>query len=146
METGLVQSVADDRWRLQRAGALESSIFAIGIGAARPPQYTDDHEQIDNAFAQAVVWLKEGKNLGLLTLYEGRIQRRVEKNLAIIRQLQQDRQAALQQAVEEAELLAQLAASKGESFDIERDFPRETLPPQFVYASRDRKSTRLNSS
>src|ERR1035438_3700435 len=81
-EIGLVQSVADDRWRLARAGALESSIFAIGIGAARPPQYTDDHEQIDNAFAQAVVWLKEGKNLGLLTLYEGRIQRRVEKNLA----------------------------------------------------------------
>src|ERR1017187_1941523 len=40
-ETGLVQSVADDRWRLARAAALENSIFAIGIGAARPPQYTD---------------------------------------------------------------------------------------------------------
>src|ERR1035438_1241296 len=37
METGLVQSVADDRWRLTRAAAIENSIFAIGIGAARPP-------------------------------------------------------------------------------------------------------------
>ncbi len=99
-----------------------------------PTNTPTPHEQIDVAYAQAVVWLKEGKNLGLLTLYEGRIQRRVEKNLAIVRQLQQDRKAALQQAVEEATLLAQLAASKGETFDIERDFPREALPPQFVFS------------
>ena len=132
MEAGLVQSVADDRWRLARAGAMENSILAAGLGDGRPTKFTDPHEQIDVAFAQAVVWLKEGNKLALLTLYEGRIQRRVEKNLATLRQLQQDRKAALQQAVEEAELLAQLAASKGETFDIERDFPRETLPPQFV--------------
>jgi hypothetical protein len=49
--------------------------------------------------------------------------------------LQQDRQAALNQAVEEANLLAQLAASKGESYDIERDFPREALPPQFDFST-----------
>jgi hypothetical protein len=134
-EAGLVQSVADDRWRLARAAAMENSILASGLGDGRPPKYTDPHEQIDVAFAQAVVWLKEGKSLGLLTLYEGRIQRRVEKNLALIRQLQQDRKAALQQAVEEAELLAQFAASKGETYDIERDFPREALPHQFVFST-----------
>ncbi len=134
-EAGLVQSVADDRWRLARAGAMENSILAAGLGDGRPPKYTDDHEQIDVAFAQAVVWLKEGKSLGLLALYEGRIQRRIEKNLAILRQWQEDRNAALQQAVEEAELLAQFAASKGETFDIERDFPREAIPPQFVFST-----------
>ncbi len=59
----------------------------------------------------------------------------MEKNLTILRQLQQDRKAALQQAAEEAELLAQLAAGKGEAFDIERDFPREALPRQFVFST-----------
>jgi hypothetical protein len=53
----------------------------------------------------------------------------------MIRQLQQDRKAAFQQAVEEAELLAQFAASQGEAYDIERDFPREAIPPQFVFST-----------
>jgi hypothetical protein len=30
MESGLVQSIADDRWRLIRAATLESAIFAEG--------------------------------------------------------------------------------------------------------------------
>jgi hypothetical protein len=132
MEIDLVQSICDDRWRLKRAAGMENALFAIGLG--EPDTVTAGHEEIDAAFAHARVWLEEGKNLQLLTLYESRIQRRVEKNLAMLRQLQQDRQAALQKAVEEATLLAQLAASKGESYDIERDFPREALPPQFDFS------------
>ncbi len=132
-EAGLVQSVADDRWRLGRAAAMENSI--LSMGTQTPPNMISEHEEIDTALAQAIVWLKEGKSLGLLTLYEGRIQRRVEKNLAIIRQLQQDRQAALQQAVEEADLLAEFAASQGEAYDVERDFPREAIRPQFVFST-----------
>ena len=130
LETGLVQSVADDRWRLQSAVAAESAIFAMGIAA--PDGITAHHPEIDAAFAQAQVWLSDAaKKLSLMSLYEGRIQRRVERNLGLLRQLQQDRQAALQQAAEQSQLLAQLAASKGESYDTERDFPREALPPQF---------------
>src|ERR1035438_4155928 len=110
---------------------MEAAIFALGIEAARP--FTG-HPEIDAVYAQAATWLKDGKSIALLSLYEGRIQRRVEKNLAILRQLQQDRNAALQQVAEQAQLLAQLAANKGESYDIERDFPREALPQHFVFA------------
>ncbi len=133
MEASLVQSVADNRWRLQRAAAMENAI--LSMGTQTPPNIISEHEEIDTALAQAVVWLKEGKNLSLLTLYENRIQRRVEKDMQMLRQLQQDRNAALNKAVEEATLLAQLAASKGEVYDIERDFPREALPPQFVFST-----------
>ncbi len=105
------------------------------MGTQTPPNIISGNEEIYTAFAQAVVWLKEGKNLGLLTLYESRIQRRVEKDMLMLRQLQQDRNAALQQAVEEATLLAQLAASQGEVHNIERDFPREAIPPQFVFST-----------
>ncbi len=133
MEASLVQSVADNRWRLQRAAAMENAI--LSMGTQTPPNIISEHEEIDTALAQAVVWLKEGKNLSLLTLYENRIQRRVEKDMQMLRQLQQDRQAALDKAVEEATLLAQFAASKGEVYDIERDFPREALPPQFVFST-----------
>jgi hypothetical protein len=132
MEADLVQSIADDRWRLKRA-AIENSIFAIGLGG--PDKVTAHHEEIDTALAEAQVWMTDSKRLALLTLYENRIQRRVEKNLQILHQMQQDRKAALDKAVEEADLLAQLAASKGEAYDIERDFPRAAHPRNLIFHS-----------
>jgi hypothetical protein len=130
IEASLVQTIADNRWRLQRA-AMENSI--LSMGTQTPPNIISGNEEIYTAFAQAVVWLKKDKSLGLLTLYESRIQRRVEKDMLMLRQLQQDRNAALQQAVEEATLPAQFAASKGETYDIERDFPREAIPPAICF-------------
>jgi hypothetical protein len=70
-----------------------------------------------------------------LSLYEQRIKRKELQTTALLRQLQQERREALQQAVEEAALLAQLAASKGESFDFARDLPRLAHYPQFDFSS-----------
>ena len=132
LETDLAQAIADDRWRLNRAGGIESSIFALGIG--QPVPSTAGNPEVDAALAQARVWLAQGKDLQLLSLYEHRIQRRVEKNMDMLRGLQQERKAALQQAVEEVALLTQLAASKGETYAFERDYPRQALPPQFDFS------------
>ena len=131
LETGLAQSVAEDRWRLNRAAAIENTLFAYGVSQAADLAH---HPEVDAAFAQAQAWLANGKQISLITLYEGRIQRRIEKNLALLRQMQQDRQAALQQAAEQSQLLAKLAASKGETYDPERDLPKEFLPPQFDFS------------
>jgi hypothetical protein len=117
LEDHLVQQIADDRWRLQRAAALESAIFADGqtLHAEEP---ASDNPELDAALAQGRTWLAESRNLALLSLYESRIQRRFERNMAELRQLQSARQAALQQAVEEAAQLTQLAQSQGRSFDL----------------------------
>jgi hypothetical protein len=126
LELDLAQSIAEDRWRLKRARALESGIFALGQlglpGADNPGQL-----QIDEALAQARTWLGEGKNIQLLTLYEQRIQRAAEKGTAELRTLQTERKAARQKALEEAQLLAQLAYMNGEQYDASRDFPPELL-------------------
>jgi hypothetical protein len=132
MEADFVQSITDDRWRLKHAGAIENALFAMSL--TLPGGVTHEHPEIDAAFSKARSWLSKGDKYALLTLYENRIQRRVEKNMVLLRQQQADRQAALQKAVEEAGLLAQFAASKGETYNIERDFPREALPPQFVFS------------
>ena len=133
VETDLAQSIAVDRWRLKRAAAIENSTFAMGLatGEANP----DGNPEIEASFAQARVWLDDGKNLQLLALYEHRIHSHVDKNMKMLRQLQQDRNAALEQAAEEVAILTQLAESKGETYDVERDFPLESLPPQFVFST-----------
>jgi hypothetical protein len=132
METDLAQSIADGRWQLKRAVAIENTIFAMGLG-------TDDEigglaPEIADTYSQAHTWLNSGKDISLLGLYQHRIQRRVEKNMQMLRELQQERKAALQQAVEELALLTELAETKGETFDPDRDFPVESLPSKFVFS------------
>ena len=120
VEIDLVQSVADDRWRLKHAACLASGIFGEGI--TQPDEVVSGNAEVDTALAQARVWISKGGNLQLLGLYESRIQRRFEKNMDQIRTLQSERKASLEQALEEADLLCQLAQSRGE----------EAEPAQFI--------------
>jgi len=132
VEKSFAQSIADDRWRLLRCAAIEHTRFSMGM--SEPDRYFAHHPEIDAGLAQAVTWASEAKNLNLMSLYENRAQRRVERNMLILKQLQAERKAALDQVVEEATLLAQYAAAKGEAYDVERDFPPEALPPQFAFS------------
>ena len=132
LEIELAQSIAEDHWRLKRARALETGIFALGqLGAlgALVTRDRDDPAQlpIDEALSQARTWLAKGENFLLLSLYEQRIHRAIEKNMAQLRTLRDERQAARKQVLEEAQLLAQLAKSKGEKYDAAKDFPPELL-------------------
>ena len=122
METDLVQSIADDRWRLKRAAAIEANIYTIGL--TKPDKLHTGHEQSDAALAMARTFLEHGGDLALLSLYEARLQRKVERNLALLRQLQQDRRAALREAVETAAILPET-----------EEFPESVRPPEFVCSS-----------
>ena len=125
-EAGLVQSIADDRWRLFRAASLDINTCAVSI--SEPDKIITGHPQVQTAFAQAVAWAADSKNMNLLSLYEGRIQRRVEKNVKLLRESQAQRKAAL---------LAQAGrcyAYWRETYDVEREFPRAALPPQFDFS------------
>jgi hypothetical protein len=53
----------------------------------------------------------------------------------MLRQLQADRKAAFEQAIEEVEALTHLAAKAGETYNPATDFPRELLPPQFDFSN-----------
>jgi hypothetical protein len=134
VETDVVQLVADDRWRLKRAAALESAIFADSI--TQPDDVTSGNAEVDTALAQGRAWLAKGGNLQLLGLYESRMSRRVEKNMAELRTLQSHRKAELDRVVEGYTRLAAHALEAGEAFEP-KSFPRETLPPNFVFSTQE---------
>jgi len=73
---------------------------------------------LDLALSEGGVWIAEAKNLNLLSLYESRINRRFEKDLAIFRKLQADRKAAREQAIQETALLR---ASRIERRSLQND-------------------------
>jgi hypothetical protein len=129
LEQELAQSIAEDRWRLNRARALESGIFALG--QLEEPSEAIHRPQIDQALSQAKTWLAEGRNIQLLSLYEQRIERLIARHMAELRTLRAERLAARQQAIEEAVLLSQLAKSKGETYCPATDVRSQ----EFVFSS-----------
>src|ERR1700684_1485143 len=132
LEIELAQSIAEDHWRLKRARAIETGIFAAGVLGQLGHPYGGIREDaaqvpIDEALAKAHTWIAKSENFQLLALYEQRIHRAIEKNMAQLRTLRAERKAVLQHALEEAQLLAQLAYSKGEKYDPAGDSPPEIL-------------------
>src|SRR4029077_8533068 len=91
--------VATDSWRLNRASAIEDNIFALGF--ERHADDTIDHPEIQAAFAAARTFSREAKSIELLTLYEQRINRTLQKNLALLQQLQAARKAERKAAIQE---------------------------------------------
>jgi hypothetical protein len=112
METQLAQRIATDSWRLNRAAAIEDNLFALGQ-LQNGGQACPDVPQIDAALTTAHVFTQESKQLQLLTLYEQRLNRAVQKNLALLQSLQAARKAEHEAAMKEAASLLKLSEMKG---------------------------------
>jgi hypothetical protein len=109
IEEQLAHSIAEDAWRLNRVNAIENNIFALGRDR--------DRGEIRNALADAQSFLDHARELNLLSLYEQRIQRNMQRNLNQLRELQKEREGERSRRMEEAKLLAQQSLANGISFD-----------------------------
>ena len=92
LELQLAQRVATDSWRLNRSSAIEDNIFALGLFRHSGGIDIDDPE-LHAALTAARTFTREAKTIELLTLYEQRINRSLQKNLALLQQLQATRKA-----------------------------------------------------
>lgn len=120
METQLAQRIATDSWRLNRISAVEDNLFALGqlqnAGQACP-----DVPQLDAALTTAHTFTLESKQLQLLSLYEQRINRAIQKNLTILKQLQSARKAEHDAAMKEAAALLKLSEMRGLEYQPTKD-------------------------
>src|SRR5579862_2691923 len=119
-ERHIAQLVADGRWRLVRASAIEACAYALGLHE----HSSDDtgSSEVDNGFSQTKTWFKDPHSLHLLTTYEQRIQRAVDKNTAYLNTLQTQRKAEAKEAMRQAKLLYQLAQAEGKPYQPEAYF------------------------
>ena len=120
METQLAQRIATDSWRLNRASAIEDNLFALGL-YEKAGNLCPDHEQIDAALTAARVFTEESKQLQLLTLYEQRLNRGLQKNLALLQSLQAARKTQRATQMKEAIELLQLSEMKGVAYQPAKD-------------------------
>jgi hypothetical protein len=120
METQLAQRIATDSWRLNRISAVEDNLFALGHDAKSDDTETEDPE-IHAALTAAKVFQTESKQLQLLTLYEQRINRNLQKNLATLQALQTARLAKREAEMNQAMKLQQLSEMKGLQYEPGKD-------------------------
>ncbi len=109
MERELAQSIAEDSWRLNRICAIETNMFALG--------HYNHQSEIQIALADARTFQERAAQFNLLTTYEQRINRNRQRNLKALQELQAQRKAEHEKAMEEAKLLAQESLSNGIPFD-----------------------------
>jgi len=119
MEIQLAQRIATDSWRLNRISAVEDNLFALGLHENGGK--LSDHEQIDAALTTARVFTLESKQLQLLTLYEQRLNRAIQKNLALLQSLQAARKQEREAAMKEATSLLKLSEMRGMEYVPARD-------------------------
>ena len=125
-ETQLAQSIAEDHWRLNRARAIEHNIFALGF-ASSTIAADSDNPQIDAALAQAQTFRDEGKTFGLITLYEQRIHRNLQRNLDRLRELQVERRAARSEALAELIELNEMNRLQNKTNGISAEVSPQTM-------------------
>jgi len=115
-ECDLVQSIADTTWRLKRIPCLESAIFAQGH-----IEFAESFNQHDPSLRASMIdvqtFMKYEKQLRNLQLQESRLVRRREKELAELRQIQQERKAWEREALETAAQLYLHAKESNQPFE-----------------------------
>src|SRR6202047_2996288 len=128
MEIQLAQRVATDSWRLNRISAIEDNLFALGLHQ-NAGQLCPEQPQIDAALTTARVFTQESHQLQLLTLYEQRLNRAIEKNLALLESLQAARKIQHAAEMKDAARLLQLSEMKGLEYQPAKD--------DFVFSTRE---------
>jgi hypothetical protein len=106
LELQLAQRIATDSWRLNRSSAIEDNIFALGF-TDHAGDIDADHPELHAALTAARTFTREARSIELLTLYEQRINRSLQKNLALLQQLQVTRKAERKAEMEQARKLVQ---------------------------------------
>ena len=120
METQLAQRIATDSWRLNRLSAIEDNLFALGLHKNERPALPRSRRN-RRRLITAQVFTRESKQLQLLSLYEQRLNRGLQKNLALLKSLQADRKAQREAAMKEAAALLKLSEMRGVEYSPQKD-------------------------
>ena len=132
----LVQAIADDNFRMNQGRAFESALHALMLAEEHLPFFISDGlpDEAVNALGRARNWMKRGKDLSLITLYMGRIERTIQRNTKELRELQAERKGLEAKALEEARLLARAAWTEGRTYEPELD---ELPGARFTFSNDD---------
>jgi hypothetical protein len=106
MELRLASSIAWDTWRLDQLRAVEMNLYALGT---QDPDcdIECDGPQLHTAMSGALTFVKQAKKMGLLSIYEQRLNRSIHKNMDKLAELQAERKRNYEHDLKEEMAIAE---------------------------------------
>jgi len=100
-ETQLAQSLIDTSWRLNRAAALETNLFSLGI-TEMENRIRANHPEAEAALAMASAFREHMRAFASISTQSQRLARQFERTLALLRQIQAERRATEERQLDQA--------------------------------------------
>jgi hypothetical protein len=132
-ENFFVSSISDNMWRIARIRALEAGIFANGF-RENIDSIDAGHPEVDAALVAADTWTRQAKELMLLSVYEGRLTRIMERRRSELKAMQAERKEAREKALNQAALFVEHAEGKGKEYEPGQDFEPASAHGGFVFS------------
>jgi hypothetical protein len=133
IERFYAKSVAENMYRLEKARSLEMGMFANGH-REHVDEMQSGHPEADTAMAASRTFLEQANAFKLLSGYESKIMRALEKHQAQLKTLQAERKAAYEKAVEQATLFVELAEAMDETYEPGEDFEPASAYGGFAFS------------
>jgi hypothetical protein len=91
-ETTLVQSLPDTAWRVNRAAAVETNLFSLGI-TEMEERIRASHPEAETALAMALAYREHNRAFANIGISRQRLTRQFDRTLNQLRLIQADRRA-----------------------------------------------------
>src|SRR6202163_1197088 len=89
-ETQLVQSLLDTAWQVNRASAVETNLFSLGI-TEMEDRIRASHPEAETALAMALAYREHNRAFANIGIYRQRLTRQFERTLGQLREIQAER-------------------------------------------------------
>jgi hypothetical protein len=100
-ETQLVQSLLDTSWQLNRAAAVETNLFSLGI-TEMEDRIRANHPEAEDALAMALAFREHNRAFANIGTYRQRLARQFERTLVLLRQIQAERRITEERQLNQA--------------------------------------------
>jgi hypothetical protein len=121
IERFYAKSVAENMYRLEKARSLEMGMFANGH-REHVDEMQSGHPEADTALAASRTFLEQADAFKLLSGYESKIMRTMERHQAQLKTIQSERKAAYEKAAEQATQFVELAEAMDATYEPGEDF------------------------
>ena len=101
VETQLVQSLLDTAWQVNRAAAIETNLFTLGI-TEMEDRVRANHPEAETALAMALAYREHNRAFANIGIARQRLSRQYERTLAQLRQIQAERRDTEQRQLDQA--------------------------------------------
>ena len=142
-EIQLVQSLLDTAWQVNRAAAVETNLFALGI-TEMEDRIRASHPEAETALAMALAYREHNRAFANISTYGQRLTRQFERTLNQLRQIQAERRATEKRQFDDAAKILKMHQDKNAPYNPTDDgfvfsnFEIET------YMNRERRRQQAN--